>query len=108
MVAFMHTGTRLTAGYRYTTLGDATLPWRNICFSICLITYSSTCIYIVLPRNKKHSARGIRAFSTTRIKQKSRSLRALLGLEKISSKTEKLLARLGFVLNNGAMDMDKV
>ena len=25
MVAFMHTGTRLTAGYRYTTLGDATL-----------------------------------------------------------------------------------
>ncbi|BFL74969.1 hypothetical protein M7M4_17210 [Corynebacterium pseudogenitalium] len=24
MVAFMHTGTRLTAGYRYTTLGDAT------------------------------------------------------------------------------------
>ncbi|MCG7463317.1 hypothetical protein [Corynebacterium tuberculostearicum] len=29
-------------------------------------------------------------------------------MEKISSKTEKLLARLGFVLNNGAMDMDKV
>lgn len=26
MVAFMHTGTRLTAGYRYTTLGDATVP----------------------------------------------------------------------------------
>ena len=26
MVAFMHTGTRLTAGYRYTTLGDATRP----------------------------------------------------------------------------------
>ena len=25
MVAFMHTGTRLTAGYRYTTLGDATI-----------------------------------------------------------------------------------
>jgi len=25
MVAFMHTGTRLTAGYRYTTLGDATM-----------------------------------------------------------------------------------
>ncbi|PWC01100.1 hypothetical protein DF222_09430 [Corynebacterium yudongzhengii] len=25
MVAFMHTGTRLTAGYRYTTLTDATL-----------------------------------------------------------------------------------
>ena len=25
MVAFMHTGTRLTAGYRYTTLGDATV-----------------------------------------------------------------------------------
>ena len=24
MVAFMHTGTRLTAGYRYTTLWDAT------------------------------------------------------------------------------------
>jgi len=24
VVAFMHTGTRLTAGYRYTTLGDAT------------------------------------------------------------------------------------
>jgi len=24
MVAFMHTGTRLTAGYRYTTLRDAT------------------------------------------------------------------------------------
>ena len=27
MVAFMHTGTRLTAGYRYTTLGDATIAW---------------------------------------------------------------------------------
>ena len=25
MIAFMHTGTRLTAGYRYTTLGDATV-----------------------------------------------------------------------------------
>ena len=29
MVAFMHTGTRLTAGYRYTTLGDATKSWRR-------------------------------------------------------------------------------
>ena len=30
MVAFMHTGTRLTAGYRYTTLGDATAPsWAH-------------------------------------------------------------------------------
>ena len=29
MVAFMHTGTRLTAGYRYTTLGDATNTHRS-------------------------------------------------------------------------------
>ena len=29
MVAFMHTGTRLTAGYRYTTLGDATVDRIN-------------------------------------------------------------------------------
>lgn len=29
MVAFMHTGTRLTAGYRYTTLGDATRSGRE-------------------------------------------------------------------------------
>ena len=29
MVAFMHTGTRLTAGYRYTTLGDATAKLRK-------------------------------------------------------------------------------
>ena len=34
MVAFMHTGTRLTAGYRYTTLGDATLDLR---MSLCYI-----------------------------------------------------------------------
>ena len=30
MVAFMHTGTRLTAGYRYTTLGDATSAIRML------------------------------------------------------------------------------
>ena len=30
MVAFMHTGTRLTAGYRYTTLGDATVFSQSI------------------------------------------------------------------------------
>lgn len=29
-------------------------------------------------------------------------------MEEISSKTGKLPARLGFILNNGAMDMDKV
>lgn len=42
MVAFMHTGTRLTAGYRYTTLGDATLTsctklsfsWGNANFRV--------------------------------------------------------------------------
>ena len=32
MVAFMHTGTRLTAGYRYTTLGDATV--KGLCAQI--------------------------------------------------------------------------
>ena len=35
MVAFMHTGTRLTAGYRYTTLGDATVErWQSHVLSV--------------------------------------------------------------------------
>ena len=48
MVAFMHTGTRLTAGYRYTTLGDATHQKRAwfSCFrnfaGICAISATFT------------------------------------------------------------------
>lgn len=40
MVAFMHTGTRLTAGYRYTTLGDATVGNRYVYFPVRPITAS--------------------------------------------------------------------
>lgn len=42
MVAFMHTGTRLTAGYRYTTLGDATAAETRLpCFALFAARLSS-------------------------------------------------------------------
>ena len=43
MVAFMHTGTRLTAGYRYTTLGDATRVWGELAVKLVVsnATFSS-------------------------------------------------------------------
>ena len=57
MVAFMHTGTRLTAGYRYTTLGDATSSetsvvqlfsqlcrnLRHLCYFHCLFSSAHSC-----------------------------------------------------------------
>jgi len=52
MVAFMHTGTRLTAGYRYTTLGDATLGHSQT--SLCGIPTE---------RIHKKSFRGVEAWA---------------------------------------------